>query len=240
VDASQEAELRLACEDGYQMARPVRFAVEALEDNPPEIAILLKRDEQRLLRDEVKSFSFAYSAADDYGISLVQIHYTIEAVREELARDRREGEYKPLAFPRPERKMRGVMRKPFAELQAEPGDRVTFWLTATDNNTKTGPGTARSEKREFVVVLPDLARYNQPEFDWAMRRSLLLGELTKVRRNTDFLKLPERRVTAEKTIAPPKHKLAAHVPPETWPAGVEQAVNDYLHLLSTHGAMSNE
>jgi len=84
-------------------------------------------------------------------------------------------------------------------------------------------------------VLPDLARYNQPEFDWAMRRSLLLGALKKVRRNTDFLKLPERRVSAEDTVPPPKHKLAAHVPPEGWPAGVEQAVTDYLRLLSTHG-----
>jgi len=235
IDANQEAELRVVCEDGYAMARPLRFNVEALADNPPEVSILMKREERPLLRDEVKAFSFAYVASDDYGIAQVQIHYSIEGVREELARDKREGEFEPLSFPRPERKMRGVMKKPFAKLDVEPGDRVTFWLTAVDNNTKTGPGIARSDKREFVVVLPDLARYNQPEFDWAMRRSLLLGALKKVRRNTDFLKLPERRVSAEDTVPPPKHKLAAHVPPEGWPAGVEQAVTDYLRLLSTHG-----
>jgi hypothetical protein len=235
VRTNVEAELQLVGEDGYSMKEPVRFRIEPQDDRPPEVRIVLKSDEMMFLKDEVKNFSFAYTATDDYGISQVQVFYEIEAVDKTLARGKRSGELKPSTFPQPECKMRGVIKKPFAELSVEPGDRVTFWLVAKDNNTKTGPSTGRSLARKFVVVLPNLARYSQPEFDWAQRRSLLLGSLKKVRRETDFLKLPEKRVSAEDSVPPPKHKLAAHVPPEGWPAGMEQAVTDYLQLLSTHG-----
>jgi len=234
VKTPADAELQLTCEDGCTMKQPFRFKIEPLDDSPPEVQILMKRGELLLLKDEVKSFGFAYEASDDFGITQVQVLYEIEPVDRTLGREKQSGELKPLAFMPPERKTRGVMKKPFDELAVSPGDRVTFYMTATDNNTKTGPSTGRSQSCSFVVVLPNLAGYNQPEFDWALRRSLLLGSLTKVRRNTDFLKLPEKRVSAEKTVPPPKHKLSAHVPPESWPAGVEQAVTDYLHLLSTH------
>ena len=236
VKAASEARLDIVCEDGYPMKEPVRFKIEPIEDAAPEIQILMKKDELMLLKDEVRSFSFAYTASDDFGVSQVQVQYEVEPVDKTLGREKRRGEFKPVAFARPEQKVRDVMAKLFAEVDVKPGDRVTFWMTATDNNTKTGPATGRSLAHSFVVVLPNLAGYNQPEFDWALRRSLLLGSLTKVRRNTDFLRLPEKQITAEKTVPAPKHKIAAHVPSESWPAGVEQAVTDYLRLLSTHGS----
>ena len=236
VKAASEARLDLVCEDGYPMKEPVRFKIEPIEDAAPEIQILMKKDELMLLKDEVRSFSFAYTASDDFGVSQVQVQYEVEPVDKTLGREKRRGDFKPVAFARPEQKVRDVMAKLFAEVEVKPGDRVTFFMTATDNNTKTGPSTGRSLAHSFVVVLPNLAGYNQPEFDWAMRRSLLLGTLTKVRRNTDFLRLPEKQITAEKTVPAPKHKIAAHVPSESWPAGVEQAVTDYLRLLSTHGS----
>ena len=235
VKADAEARLDLVCEDGYPMKESVRFKIEPIEDAAPEVQILLKKDELMLLKDEVKSFTFAYTASDDFGVSQVQVFYQVEPVDPTLGREKRSGEFKPLAFARPEQKIRDVMSKLFADVDVKPGDRVTFYMVATDNNTKTGPSTGRSLSYSFVVVLPNLAGYNQPEFDWALRRSLLLGTLSKVRRNTDFLRLPERQVTAEKTVPAPKHKLAAHVASESWPAGVEQAVMDYLRLLSTHG-----
>ena len=234
IKADVAAELQLECEDGYQMAEPFRFKIEALDDSPPEIQILMKKGELMLLKDEARTFSFAYQATDDFGVAQVQVLYEIEPVDPTLGREKRTGELKPLAFTRPERKATGVMKKAFEEIELRPGDRLTFHMVATDNNTKTGPSRGRSASFSFVVVLPNLAGYNQPEFDWAQRRSMLLGALKKVRRNTDFLRLPEKQVMAEKTVAAPKHKLAAHVPPEGWPAGAEQAVTDYLQLLSTH------
>jgi hypothetical protein len=233
VRAEVGAELELLCEDGYSMKEPYRFKIEPLDDSPPEIEILMKKEELLLLKDGAKSFSFAYVAADDFGIAQVQVFYEIEAVDPMLARDKRTGELQPMTFARTERKATGLMKKAFAEIDLQPGDRMTFYMVATDNNTKSGPSRGRSRSHTFVVVLPSLAGYNQPEFDWAQRRSALLGALTKVRRNTDFLRLPQKQVTAEKTIPPPKHKLAAHVRPEGWPAGVEQAVTDYLQLLSS-------
>lgn len=233
VKANVEAELQLWCEDGYEMKTPVRFRIETQEDDPPQIQISGK-DEQPLLRDEARSFSFAYTATDDFGVSQVQVFYEVEPVDTALGREKRTGEFNAITFVRPETKVRDVILKPFWDIELKPGDRVRYWMTATDNNTMTGPSTAQSARHSFVVVLPSLGGYTQPEFDWAARRSELLGSLTKVQRKTDFLRLPEKTVAAEKTVPPPKHKLAAHVPSENWPAGVEQAVTDYLRLLSTH------
>lgn len=233
VEVPLAAELQLECEDGFTLREPYRFKIEPILDDPPEIEILMKKDEMLVLKDEAQTLSFAYSASDDFGVAQVQVFYEVSGVDEMLNRGKRSGELQPVVFARPERKASGVLKNAFAGLDLQPGDRVTFHMVATDNNTKTGPSTGRSRSHSFVVVLPNLAGYSQPEFDWTQRRSALLGALTKVRRNTDFLRLPEKQVTAEKTPPPPKHKLAAHVPSEGWPAGAEQAVTDYLQLLSS-------
>ena len=240
VAAPTEAQLSLVCEDGFSMKTPLRFRIAPVDDAPPLVRILGKKEEMLIGVGQARSLPVAYAAADDFGISKVQVFYEITTVDESLDRPKRTGSCKPLAFPRPPRKARGAIKAPFAELGLRPGDRVTFYLVATDNNTKTGPSRGQSAERTFVVVLPSLGDYMQPEFDWAARRSLLLAELEKARPETDYLQLPTKTVRAEKTPRPKAHKLSAHVPPEDWPAGVEQAVTDYIYLLGTQGAEETE
>jgi len=57
VQAGVEAELQLECEDGFTTKLPYRFKIEPIDDNPPEIEILMKKEELLLLKDEAESLT---------------------------------------------------------------------------------------------------------------------------------------------------------------------------------------
>jgi len=215
----------------FAMERPLSFEVSVQQDEPPSVDILLKKKKLTMLVEEAGAFGFNLLAEDDFGVAKITVDYRIDTVDELLGRQPRTHAISRDVEP-PRDRVKDKFLQLFKDLAPplEPGDRITITVSATDNNTETGPGVGRSQPVEIVVVRPDLGAFVEKEFGFGVHS--VLGGLHKVRRETNLLVAPLRSVRTEAKIQVESHALKSRVSQESWPGGSEDAVADYFRLLS--------
>ena len=215
----------------FAMEQPLSFEVDMQKDEPPTVDVLLKQKKLTMLVEEGSAFGLNFLAEDDFGVAEVSVQYRIEALDSLLGRQPRSSAASRVIDPPRDR-----VKDKFLELlknlspPLEPGDRVTITVTATDNNTETGPGVGRSQPIEIVIVRPDLGEFVEKQFGFDVQSAL--GGLHKVKRETDLLVSPVRTVRTEAKHPVERQALKARVSQESWPGGAEDAVADYVRLLS--------
>ena len=143
--------VKLLCVDGFNNQTPIEYTITAIPDEPPEVAIKEPgRDIKATKLEEVKVLA---EAADDYGVENMTLMYTI-----------RSGEPQELEAETVEVKEKKIISGSYVfyleELDVEPGEFISYYAQATDNNTRTGPGTGTSELY-FIEVRPFNERYMQ-------------------------------------------------------------------------------
>ncbi len=122
----------------------VAYPVAAIEDRAPDVEIFAPEDGAPLPRNlETEIF---WRATDDFGVARASLRFMREgkdeAFREIVLAPRSEA-------PAAEIERRSVWS--LEEVDVFPGDRILYHIEVADNNTATGPGTARTPERRLVV-----------------------------------------------------------------------------------------
>ena len=143
--------VKLLCVDGFNNQTPIEYTITAIPDEPPEVAIKEPgRDIKATKLEEVKVLA---EAADDYGVESMTLMYSVGS-----------GEPQELEAETVEVKEKKIISGAYVfyleELDVEPGEIISYYAQATDNNTRTGPGTGTSELY-FIEVRPFNERYMQ-------------------------------------------------------------------------------
>ena len=143
--------VKLLCVDGFNNQTPIEYTITAIPDEPPEIVIKEPgRDVKATKLEEVKVLA---EATDDYGVENMTLMYSIGS-----------GEAQELPVETVEVKAEKIISSAYVfyleELDVEPGELISYYAQATDNNTRTGPGTSTSELY-FIEVRPFNERYTQ-------------------------------------------------------------------------------
>ena len=143
--------VKLLCVDGFNNQTPIEYTITAIPDEPPEVAIKEPgRDIKATKLEEVKVLA---EAVDDYGVENMTLMYSVGS-----------GEPQELEAETVEVKEKKIISGAYVfyleELDVEPGEIISYYAQATDNNTRTGPGTGTSELY-FIEVRPFNKRYMQ-------------------------------------------------------------------------------
>ena len=121
---------------------PLDYFIRAIEDYPPELALVRPgRDQDVMPLEEV---ILEIDASDDYGLSEFVLNYSVVGL-DEIQVDFL-----------PEQNIRNVSGNELIyleDLEVEPGDFVSYFLTLADNNGLEGPATVISDIY-FLQVIP--------------------------------------------------------------------------------------
>jgi hypothetical protein len=128
------------------------FEMEALPDAPPKVTIT--RPMRDLRATSVEEVFSEVKAEDDIGLSKVELHYSVNGAPEKVV-DLYNGE--------PREKVVTASHTFFLEdFGLRPGDLVSYYGRAIDNNNATGPGVGASDIY-FIHVRPFDQRYIQSQ-----------------------------------------------------------------------------
>ncbi|MYE90952.1 hypothetical protein F4X33_18360 [Candidatus Poribacteria bacterium] len=143
--------VKLLCVDGFNNQTPIEYTITAIPDEPPEVVI--KEPGRDIKATKLEEVRILAEATDDYGVEEMTLMYSIGS-----------GEAQELPVDTAEVKAEKIISNAYVfyleELDVEPGELISYYAQATDNNTRTGPGTSTSELY-FIEVRPFNERYMQ-------------------------------------------------------------------------------
>ncbi|RKU36253.1 hypothetical protein C6496_14090 [Candidatus Poribacteria bacterium] len=143
--------VKLLCVDGFNNQTPIEYTITAIPDEPPEVVI--KEPGRDIKATKLEEVRILAEATDDYGVEEITLMYSIGS-----------GEAQELPMETVEVKAEKIISGAYVfyleELDVEPGELISYYAQATDNNTRTGPGTSTSELY-FIEVRPFNERYMQ-------------------------------------------------------------------------------
>ncbi len=147
--------VELLCVDGFNNQTPIEYTVTAIPDEPP--VIVIKEPGRDIKATKLEEVRVLAEATDDYGVENMTLMYSIGS-----------GEPQELPVETVEVKAEKIISGTYVfyleELDVEPGELISYYAQATDNNTRTGPGVSTSELY-FIEVRPFNERYMQMEVE---------------------------------------------------------------------------
>ena len=155
VDVTEDGTyaVELLCIDGFNNEIPVEYKIRAVPDNAPEVVI--KEPGRDVKATKLEEVQIIAEAKDDYGVEKLSLMYRIGAGDlQELAMETMDIEEKVLR--------RGIYTFYMEEFDVEPGEVISYYAQATDNNTLTGPGKASSQIY-FIEVRPFNERFQEED-----------------------------------------------------------------------------
>lgn len=163
VDVTEDGTyaVELFCIDGFNNEIPIEYKIRAVPDNAPEVVI--KEPGRDVKATKLEEVQIVAEAKDDYGVEKLALMYRIGAGElQELARETGQGEDKNVVIARTTKNRRGTYTFYIEAFDVEPGEVISYYAQATDNNTLTGPGEASSEIY-FIEVRPFNERFQEQE-----------------------------------------------------------------------------
>ena len=149
IDENGKYNVTLLCIDGFNNEIPIEYTIKAMPDKVPEVVIKEPgRDVKATKLEEVKIVA---EVTDDYGISNFSLKYRIgpgelKEIPFEIATD-------PVVDNVSKHLQSGTHTFYLEEYDVEPGEIISYYAHAIDNNTLTGPGEASSEIY-FIEIKP--------------------------------------------------------------------------------------
>ncbi|MCS6859295.1 MAG: hypothetical protein NZT92_03110 [Abditibacteriales bacterium] len=137
--------VRLWDEHGFTNLDPPQYAIQAIADRAPDVSLIKPKTDLELVPDATLPLSA--TARDDYGIAALRLKHQKEQANPQPLRT--------LSLPAPSPPRRAVTaaaRWNLAGLDLQPGDALTFFVEAQDNDNVTGPHIGKSEVRRVRIV----------------------------------------------------------------------------------------
>ena len=154
--------VELLCIDGFNNEVPIEYNIKAMPDNAPEVVIKEPgRDVKATKLEEVKIVA---EATDDYGVEKLSLMYRIGAgeLKEIVLESTGELTAEDADLRSGKHLQAGTYTFYLEEFDVEPGEVISYYAHAIDNNTLTGPGEANSEIY-FIEIKPFNQRLEQGE-----------------------------------------------------------------------------
>ncbi len=127
----------------FRNESPIEHTITSLQDQPPTVALHAPPDGVEM--DPQQAARIVYSAADDFGLGRVRLHYRVNRfVRPAVT----------LAEPRVRELERAEHLWDLSELLLRPGQTITYRMEVADNRPPV-PQTASSEERRIVIPGPE-------------------------------------------------------------------------------------
>jgi hypothetical protein len=135
---------------GNNHAASGEYAMEAIEDAPPKVTITRPmRDVRATNLEEIFS---EVKAEDDIGVGKLDLHYSVNGTPEKTV--------KLYSGRSPEHSVVGSHTFFLEEFGLQPGDLISYYGKASDNNNVTGPGVSSSDIY-FIQIRPYDQKYIQ-------------------------------------------------------------------------------
>ena len=162
VDVAQDSTytVQLLCIDGFNNEIPIEYTIKAIPDEVPEVVI--KEPGRDIKTTKLGEVEIIAEATDDYGIAELKLMYRVGAdALQELAMEATTPEPAPIDT-RQRRVADGSHTFYLEEFDVEPGDIISYYARAVDNNTRTGPGEASSDIY-FIEIRPFNENFQETE-----------------------------------------------------------------------------
>ncbi|MEO1478454.1 MAG: DUF4175 family protein, partial [Bacteroidota bacterium] len=139
--------------DGFANADPVRYRLDLLRDEPPEITLQGPGDVDLADRLQVP---VQVRVTDDFGFRSLRLHWRLTESRYGQPTETFEAVDLPIdARTLDQQVLYDWLLSPTTGLDLTPGDAIAYYLEVRDNDTVNGPKTARTGT--FTLRLPSLA-----------------------------------------------------------------------------------
>ena len=149
VNESGKYIVELLCIDGFNNEIPIEYTIKAMPDKAPEVVISEPgRDVKATKLEEVKIVA---EATDDYGVDKFSLMYRVGAG--ELKEIEFETASNPVVDNVSKHLQSGTHTFYLEEYDVEPGEIISYYAHAVDNNTLTGPSKSSSEIY-FIEIKP--------------------------------------------------------------------------------------
>ena len=164
-------DIQLLCIDGFNNEIPIEYMIKAIPDAVPEVVIKEPgRDVKATKLDEVEIIA---EATDDYGVAELKLMYRIgsdelqalvmESSKEAVSIVPQDSPTrKPASQSAESQYAEGAYTFYLEEFDIEPGDIISYYAHATDNNTRTGPGEDSSDLY-FIEIRPFNENFHEGE-----------------------------------------------------------------------------
>jgi len=141
--------------DGFNNEIPIEYAIKAIPDTVPEVVI--KEPGRDIKTTKLGEVEIIAEATDDYGIAELKLMYRIgsdELQELTLETSTPDDVIESGAVDTVQRRVAdGSYTFYLEEFDVEPGDIISYYAHAVDNNTRTGPGEASSDIY-FIEIRP--------------------------------------------------------------------------------------
>ena len=152
--------VQLFCIDGFNNEIPIEYTVKAIPDEVPEVVI--KEPGRDIKTTKLGEVEVIAEATDDYGIAELKLMYRVGSGElQELVMETTTPEPAPVDA-RQRRIADGSYTFYLEEFDVEPGDIISYYAHAVDNNTRTGPGKASSDIY-FIEIRPFNENFREEE-----------------------------------------------------------------------------
>ena len=141
--------VELFCIDEFKNEVPIEYTIKALPDNVPEVVI--KEPGRDIKASKLEEVQIVAEATDDFGLEELNLMYRIGAGELKQIVLESTGEEADMQSGKHLRS--GTYTFYLEEFDVEPGEVITYYAHAVDNNTLTGPGEASSEIY-FIEIKP--------------------------------------------------------------------------------------
>ena len=150
--------------DGFNNEIPIEYAIKAIPDTVPEVVI--KEPGRDIKTTKLGEVEIIAEATDDYGIAALKLMYRIgsdELQELTLETSTPDDVIESGAVDTVQRRVAdGSYTFYLEEFDVEPGDIISYYAHAVDNNTRTGPGEASSDIY-FIEIRPFNEDFHEAE-----------------------------------------------------------------------------
>ena len=166
--------VELLCIDGFNNEIPIEYNIKAIPDAAPEVVI--KEPGRDIKTTKLGEVEIIAEATDDYGLAELKLRYHIgidelqEVVLNSNAPPLSAIEEKATDDSFVHRVLEGSYTFYIEEFDLEPGDVISYYAHATDNNTQTGPGEATSDIY-FIEIRPFNEDFHEGEGEQAQAQA---------------------------------------------------------------------
>ena len=162
--------IELLCIDGFNNEIPIEYTVKAVPDAVPEVVI--KEPGRDIKTTKLGEMEIVAKATDDYGVAELKLRYRVGA--DGLKEFSLSSNVSPsniveegtIGSSSTRRVVEGSYTFYIEEFDVEPGDVISYYAHATDNNTRTGPGEASSDIY-FIEIRPFNEDFHEGEAEQA-------------------------------------------------------------------------
>ena len=166
--------IELLCIDGFNNEIPIEYTVRAVPDAVPEVVI--KEPGRDIKTTKLGEVEIVAEATDDYGIAELKLRYRVGA--DELKEFTLSSSVPPsstieegtIGSSSVRRVVDGRYTFYIEEFDVEPGDVISYYAHAMDNNTRTGPGEASSDIY-FIEIRPFNEDFHEGEAQQAQAQA---------------------------------------------------------------------